>query len=937
MLPPSEVVQRCTPLLNLPTLYALSRTSRQLRDHALAAISQHEQLATQWLHEAIEASNWGSYASRLSQATRLHNIKWLIHQCCKLWGIITVAVRLDLQGALLLAKGHRTLVNTLIEAGARITQRFILTATQQQSSTPAAWIAAYKRQGLSTGLCPLLEAVCLGQTPAPAALAGPSKAPQPFLIPADARGRDLLTAAAVALSQGKQTLLPRILSLPQAQRWTAPEVSHLLTLALNCSHSKAVVNSSLYTTISLLRLRGAKALEKHAKLLYIGQATAHGFSKLPIRKLLGEELSAADLQMILQQSIAAMATSSSSTSRRQDAQSAMVRLIDGSSRTAAAAAEGLPPAAIQQLTEAAISMGLSKVVTALVELPAAATIAPEAAGKLLLQVAKAGVDWAMVYGWDGDVPAAVLTLPVLQQLLQLYAGGEVLDNNCYYEHEDEEEEHEDDDEDKLCWGCRLFKLLADTGVAQLLPLDGKLDFIKAAGGHRRAMGRVLELLQQEQHSKEDLMCLLKGLINHAPQALYHPVDDFLDQQQSAQQLPLYKLQELLQLAVGEKHSSILGPLLKLPSARTLLRYDLEQLLKSCWEHGDSSEMVSTIVESGVPALKELNSAAVAALVMDAGKRPAAKCAKELLELLPVHSLLKQRDLDGMLPVVITTPCDGEMNEYAWFKDRGGTTAAAGCTVCQLIENARDKAVVKALLAAIGSADEQLHHQAALFDRCWDSSWTDDDVVPLLLAAVSSASTTTSTVEAAAAAATGALAGATATGAAAGAAAAGGAAAGAAAKTAARTAAGAAIMPVGLSSCRYAKVQQLVEMLNRCSDVTRAGKELVLDEAVKSAVHDGGAALSALIQSSSDFILVAAFGVKRLIEQALKCRSMAALSLLLQLPAARELEGPHVMQLMGAAVRYGAVEGVMLLLQLPRADPAMRAAAMEKLQEVVRGL
>jgi hypothetical protein len=741
-------------------------------------------------------------------------------------------------------------------------------------------------------------------------------------IPADSTPSDLLIAAAVALAEAKENLLPRILALPQADLWTADQVSQLLTLALASKPRNSPSSSTMVSIVtSLLSLPGARALQASAKLQFAGQATALGFTELPITQLLGKELASEDLQLLLRNSMAA--TAWSTVKSLQDGQDAMRRLIDGTDVAAAAAAQDLTPSAIQQLAETAISMQLGNVVPYLLQLPAAAAIRPEALGKLLLEAAKAGLEWAVFYGLNEEFPEAVLTVTVLQQLLELLAAREWLKDSCGCPGDDVEDSSDDEEDEEeaevlKCWGCKMFKELADSAAAELLPLKDKINFVKAAGYHQKAMTNVAELLQQEQYSKEDLVEILKGFTSHAPQAMHRSLHDILEEQPAIQQIQRCQLQELLHLAIAKENSRMLKVLLTLPAAWALRPDHVKQLLRSCWEV-NSCDLISIIAKSKLPALKELDHAAVATLVVDAGNHSAA-CAKALLQLLPQDATVRRRSVHKMLSVVITCPCDDELQGYSWFAARAYSEEWV-CRVCQLVSVAAHKAMGQVLAAAVKSGDGRLHHRAALFDRCLERKWTEEEVVDLLLAAVSVPSKSIAASTAAAAAA-----GASATQGRVGA----GSSAGAAAAGLGAEAAG---VSTEASSSRYVKVQQVVEMLHGCSVLTEPSKEAIFREAVESSVCDGGAALSALITSScSKFILVGAAGAMKLIEQALELRSMVALSWLLQVPAAKELGNHTVLQLMDKAVKYGAEEGIIPLLQLPNTNPSIRAAAVEKLQE-----
>ena len=112
--------------------------------HSLAPLDGLQQ--TQYLHDAVASCPYNS------------SISWLLRQCCKRWGIVSLATRLDLQAALREAKQDTILSVLFISAGARITLDSLFNHARPQA--PAQWFQAYQVLGLSLDLPPLARTLC---------------------------------------------------------------------------------------------------------------------------------------------------------------------------------------------------------------------------------------------------------------------------------------------------------------------------------------------------------------------------------------------------------------------------------------------------------------------------------------------------------------------------------------------------------------------------------------------------------------------------------------------------------------------------------------------------------------------------------------------------------------------------------------------------------
>ena len=703
MLPSDEVVQLCTRLLDLQAIISLSRTSKQLREHAIVSIAQQDNLLQRWLQKAITAVT--SSTSPASRQQHLGNIRWLLHQCSQKWGIIPLAARLDLQGALPAAKGHHLLVRLIIQAGARISQPLILAATNTPSSMPSTWLWAYKREGLATGLSAMLEAVC-SHEPTETKRDNPGLA-----VPAAATPDDLLTAAAVALADPQQLPLLPILQHPSCKLWTAPQLHHLLILTLTFKPSRGHSSYGRGKLIKhLLQLPAAADLPRQVIIDLMTNVVIRGYGDLRFDSVLRPSLGAQDVFHI---SKAALSSPGDNTTHAG---------LAGFLQTATAAAQELAAEAIQQLAEAAISKRYLDVVRQLLQLPNAAAISREVTGKLLVLAIKAEMHILVLEFWE-EVLDAVISLPLLQSLLALFADRERKGRLPCDDENDLEE----------CFYCTLFTGLAETRAAQQLPIPGKLLFVKIATGHVSATEPVLALLAVEEYSPQVMQELLDALIC---QSLYMSSSNAISslfEQQAAQGLTKQEVLRLLQLAVDQRNGVMLRGLLRLPAADELTEKEGCGLLRRSFAKDDSL-MIVRIVDASLPAFQGMDDNGVAKLILEAAPK-APRCAKALLQLLPDRgSSLSENVVDKLLHVVIDADCNRELCSYGrWFATE--EEEGRSCIVCSLLEKASKEGVFAAVKAAAGG--EGLSHRRAMFRSCQRFEWSEEQVMEVVNIAMES--------------------------------------------------------------------------------------------------------------------------------------------------------------------------------------------------------
>ena len=158
------------------------------------------------------------------------DIKCLISHCLRMWGIIPLASRLDLQGALVKAAGDPTLCRLLISAGARVTPDLVI-ATARSTFGPQQWIQIHDELGIAAAAIPQqLRALCLY-------IHAPPQQAQLQHLTAD--GFYTLICVACTRPGPNYSRVDWIIqNAPQLQQITPAQVVHLIHLALAASTSQ---------------------------------------------------------------------------------------------------------------------------------------------------------------------------------------------------------------------------------------------------------------------------------------------------------------------------------------------------------------------------------------------------------------------------------------------------------------------------------------------------------------------------------------------------------------------------------------------------------------------------------------------------------------------------------------------------------------------------
>ena len=165
MLPCSEVMRLCLPLLDMSTFTALSISSKQLRRH-VQEIGRNDttlirNLFKQEMMVASRTSRYKAPISLVKQHQRtIGRLKEFLGLCCSLHGLTALPSVLNLQ-SLLVHTCDSYLCQLLISAGARITETFVTTAALGNSSfSLSVWIEAFNAMGVQFSLAPIMEAAC---------------------------------------------------------------------------------------------------------------------------------------------------------------------------------------------------------------------------------------------------------------------------------------------------------------------------------------------------------------------------------------------------------------------------------------------------------------------------------------------------------------------------------------------------------------------------------------------------------------------------------------------------------------------------------------------------------------------------------------------------------------------------------------------------------
>ena len=154
---PSEIVNLVAPLLDADSFVRLAHSSKQLHSDTSSFIAVNDALVKRWLFELITDRKNLRF---LITVEALVSITLLLKQAAIVWGIMTLCQRLGLQDMLLSCEDSEPLATCLIQAGARITEDFVVAAAFQPAAGAPAWVKAYQTLGLYTGLSTALQELC---------------------------------------------------------------------------------------------------------------------------------------------------------------------------------------------------------------------------------------------------------------------------------------------------------------------------------------------------------------------------------------------------------------------------------------------------------------------------------------------------------------------------------------------------------------------------------------------------------------------------------------------------------------------------------------------------------------------------------------------------------------------------------------------------------
>ena len=177
----------------------------------------------QALQSAVTRASYARDSARHEAFARLGK---LLRLCCNHQGITSLAASFDLQWALIEANGNRPLVKLLIQAGARISEDFIVSAALQAKSHVSVWLDAYKQLGLDISLPYYLNPTYIHSD----FLHGSS--PAIYLQPSSLFSFTAIAIQAANTAHADPEDVAQLIRLNPAAQWSPQQLQQLLALDL---------------------------------------------------------------------------------------------------------------------------------------------------------------------------------------------------------------------------------------------------------------------------------------------------------------------------------------------------------------------------------------------------------------------------------------------------------------------------------------------------------------------------------------------------------------------------------------------------------------------------------------------------------------------------------------------------------------------------------
>ena len=410
----ADVFQLCCPRLSLHDIVSLCQSSKQVK---AACLDQPDQQLQQWLQQAIK-----SHPCRLSLPDQHHSklpidtqiqlnllrpygrttrsICWLIRQCCRSWGLLPLASRLQLQKALLAAQDDPVLSALLISAGARVTEPLLISAAWEGNPGPLVWVRLQQFLGVSLGLPEVIFDFC------PLAKF-PSRGERDLQLFSAEYLLDLAAVTCATPAVSRDLLRNVAFFLHGTTRWSPEQHERLLRLLFTNAERSGLDIGPMCSLSHVLWLDGMKALPIAVRMELLEAAAASGYGFKTLRTYLGTDLTheqALRLCRIVLESpthvgrVAAVLELLPSTEQLTDVE------------------------VVLQLLQLAVDEGSLQLLRQLVQVPAAEQLPPAAAEELLTQAADSDqlACWCLLH----RSCCAAAEVP-LQSLMQLF--GSVLE------------------------------------------------------------------------------------------------------------------------------------------------------------------------------------------------------------------------------------------------------------------------------------------------------------------------------------------------------------------------------------------------------------------------------------------------------------------------------------------------------------------------------
>ena len=601
-----DIFQLCCPHLPLQDVVSLCQSSKQVKS---ACLDQPDQQLQQWLQNAIK-----SHPGRLSlpdqqhrglptggqiqlnllrpRCATTHSICWLIRQCCRSWGLLPLASRLQLQKALLAAQDDPVLSALLISAGARVTEPLLISAAWEGNPGPLVWVRLQQFLGVWSGLPELISDFC------------PEKKKQPYM------GKGILL-----LSAGYLLDLAAVM-------WSKPALSRadILSFVRDCcgrwlpqQHKKL-----LHLMISSIERGGLAYLHRSLSEPFWVQ----GLIQLPVADCI-DLLEAAAARSCVFNTLWLLW--GSSITSQQAAQLCCGVLRSQAPDRIAAVLDALPPSdqltdadTVQQLLQLAVEEGSWELLAKLVQAPAAEQLTPAAAEELLTKAA----DSASIRCWCllHQSCCAGVKVPV-QSILDLivtwcntqYAG-------C--------------DAGRACWSyegyvkcayCRLLSMVSyhatlgdfKLGVVLKMLTSTTPEGLMAAQAIVTSMSRICAAIREMVSSTEEVEQVVDFVMNLSPrqQQWFMKLLGGVLGSAAGQQLGAEALENWLKRVIAEDKGEVVGVLLSSLPAAAAEVVQVEELVKFCIDHGQA-EGLKAIVEY-LPGIKGLGVEVVCKLLLRA--------------------------------------------------------------------------------------------------------------------------------------------------------------------------------------------------------------------------------------------------------------------------------------------------------------------------------